>query len=523
MPALDNYDSEENVTYDGHGKWPWFSWWSAEEAAWACNQSDDCPGFLFKKSQGYGGWFMLTSGSPLDRTKPIRNGDANTYRAYYKKSNSWRKASNPDTSKPSILPNPKSALKLWEHGAGPQGGDCVGSGTKWELNKPGIIDNGGGGGSTGQAFGNDRISGYSVPLGWKVVLNENGWYGNGNTEGASGPFCGSNFGEHGMNDKTSSGILENVGFDVQANWSTMGSQYVHPDDEFEIKKRYCKQSIDILGTLDCNQFYQSSRAQQAGLSYNSDVYEFCRNDPNWFNRGECRTNFNSILKGNNQTSIGEVTAKVRSYCEGAGMNDAKCGCYNATRFGAACYNDASKRGLPGCAEMYADAQALPSGTTIAINDSFCMSSTCASARSNDNVLLAAQVLTCPSVTMAFCVNDFRNAKLTGSPVSTTCQNNIQITTPAPPPPPPPPTTPPPGTPPTKTDTKTESNLLTTNETVVKFLDTRDKQMGAIVCCVCLILIMFMLAMSGGGSGPSGPSAGEIATAMASGKAAALGV
>ena len=433
-------------------------WDSPEIAAFRCNQSDDCAGFIYYKNNGGGSnnkacmvfktqnTIVRQIGSIPYSTGVVANNGTDTY---YKKTTSWRKANNPDTNDPSILPTgvAQSTVKLFSD----YGGNWAGTsgGTAWNLTKAGLISNAGGntalGSSTGEPFCNDCVSSYCIPLGWKYVFDQNDNSGNGNAETyeAGGPrtvlggFCAAmdsqtNGGCCGMQDQMSNGILQNIGFDVVANWDTMTNKGVVPADATRIKTRWCTQSITNMSTPRCATFYNSS-ASNGGPSntFNGDAMTVCsRNGYDWGGDTFCINRVNDALVNGTSSDKSTADLMISTYCS-TGANNQKqvCACYNAVHAGsvASCV---SQPNLPGCDSIATKVNALTAAaSTFYQNDPqglspYCACDQCKQAEnSTGGAILRQNPSNCNSTLNACFQNNTIN-NFTGGNLDASCNFNL---------------------------------------------------------------------------------------------------
>ena len=500
-------------------------WCDPETAAWRCNQRDDCGGFTFNKAQGYGAWFVKRDWN--------WSGTDGSRQTYVKKTTSWRKANQPDTSDLSILPANTSttAVKLFDYYGGRWDGS--GGGQVWNLTQPGLLSPWGGntplGTSTGQSYGNDAVASYCMPLGWKFVFDENGNDGAGDVEGywdrGNQPGC-YNMDQpywHNMTDRLTEGIIQNIGFDINAHFNDMTSLGVTPEDAKQIKLRWCSASNANLDTQNCKNFFADTTQNGAGLSWYAVKLALCDgqgghagpNDPSCVNAINNVQKSTAVVDG---VSQGTATTLVQTYCD-ANPTSPLCACYNVTQYDSRCISDASKKTLPGCDNLNTDFGNLPNYASVIAADKFCASSDCITkALSSSTAFMPvarSPQQTCP--TIQACIQDFRNANFNGSSLTAECKQTLNITgSPAAVGvQPPSPAGTPAGTPLTQgTD---GSKLPITNPAVANVLDTSTKQYAAagslcvfILCC-CLVLLLLMMG-GGGGSASTGLGASNLALA-----------
>jgi hypothetical protein len=136
-----------------------------------------------------------------------------------------------------------------------------------------------------------------IPYPFQSITND----GNGNVEGYydhPGPGCYNvdSPNNHGMNDRFTEGIIQNIGFDVNAHFDTMVSEKVDPADALIIRHNWCKQSTDNINTAKCTNFYATPEAQQSGFRYDQDLFYLCKADPKATSSFVAST-FHLLLKG----------------------------------------------------------------------------------------------------------------------------------------------------------------------------------------------------------------------------------
>ena len=428
---LDNYTVKDNTDRPGssaagcgQGVCTNKTWLGREEMAWICNQDDGCWGFIFDKGKGYGGWLIGTNGLTAEKT-------GITNRALYqKKSTAWRKAKDPDTNMDGVLSNDlrKTKFKVCQYEGGT---DCNAGKAVWTGAPTGISC---GGASLGV---NDSVA-YKVPLGFKWMISNDNigqseveyWANRGlNT---AGYFVFDNPEYHGMRNKADCMLLQNIGFDVDANWDSMVNKGVDPADAFMIKGNWCKKAENI-DNVKCAQFYAMPEAKTAGYNYDITKFYLCKADPNWFNTTSCRTAFNNAVKGTDQSLRQQAKDAITNYCNtpaGETQADGLCGCANVMKYASQCLT--TKAGIPGCRELKATVGDLPGGAQVAFADKFCASDVCVTQALGNAALLPDYTpgKQCPNI--AQCVQDFRNASFQGSQIDASCKNTINITGVAPP-------------------------------------------------------------------------------------------
>ena len=515
QPEINNYTMEEGINHPGSIGGYYSQWYNEETLAWACNQRDDCAGFIFNKPVGRGGWTFSYSG--------MRPGVSDArYRSWRKKSTSWRKADNPDTNVEGVLPKGEIQSKITGLGwSGPEdykiglGNTCCGSAGYPQCN---------------------NMNTYKIPLGWKWMITndhiEKGTEVEGHWNRANMGWDGQTYSldrpeYHGMMDRDDCVLAQNIGFDVAANFTSMVSKGVHPSDALKIRHNWCNKQENIDNPL-CTNFYSTPEAAAAGYRYDQDLFYMCKSSPTWFQKTSCRTAFNNAVKGTNESLRQQAKDAISAYCNtpaGENQADGLCGCANVMKYGGLCLT--TKAGIPGCRELKATIGDLPAGAQVAFADKFCASDVCVTQALGNAALLPDYTAgkQCPSITQ--CVQDFRNANFQGSQIDASCRNTVNITGVAAPAPAAAPVTAPatapapaaaPATAPATTTsiatpsggatpagatpaaaTPAASDLLFKDPT--GYLDTRNKQMGAIAGAVVFIFLILLLLM-GGDSGPS---------------------
>ena len=505
-PELNNYTVKDNTNRPGSsgagcvvgGVCTYKTWLGPEDLAWICNQDDGCWGFIFNKAQGYGGWLIGTQGLKPEVTD-------NRIATYQKKATNWRKANQPDTSVEGVLPDDqrKTKFKFCQYDGGT---DCRGDKAVWTASPLGIF------GCNGANCGANDVVSYKIPLGFKFLAsndaigqNEVEGYFNRGGAGAPGYFVMDQPNYHGMRNRMDSGMLQNVGFDVLANFDTMVSKGVDPADVLPIKHNFCKASTTNINTAQCTNFYATPEANAAGYRYDQDLFYLCKNDPNWFQQTSCRTAFNNAVKGTNESLRQQAKDSISAYCNtqaGETQADGLCGCANVMKYASQCLT--TKATIPGCRELKATVGDLPPGAQVAFADKFCASDVCVTQALGNAALLPDYTpgKQCPNITQ--CVQDFRNANFQGSQVDASCKNTVNITGVAPPAPaaaPVPAAAPAPAasTPAASTPAAASSAPIAPGKStfVDQNLNTPQKQYAAIAFIIVIIIIFACCMMSGG--------------------------
>ena len=410
---LSNYIKMNNTVSSG-GDLSRHKWTSPNDLAYICNQQDDCDHIIVRKDNGApvngvsgGGW--LRNAQPL-----WSHGDYVTY----KKKARVNKVTDAKND-PSILANPATRVKTYD------GGNY--DATEWPFPKGYYPRDS----SLGNA--NDRIASMKVPLGYRVLFQQHflhddpgGKEGAGNGPGIiNGPIGldSAKLASWGTLDGISSMIVEQVPFDVGARFLDMTSppNNIDPADARLLRYNWCNSEANI-DDVKCTNFFSDP---SNGYSYDATKFSICKNKADWYNSTSCRSVFNNAVKGSNESNRQQAKDKIRAYCDGPGVDQEVCGCYNVTKFGDACLRDPNLKGKPGCKQLNASFSDLPSSANITIVDKFCSSDECITrAVAGSSVLLPdfTQGKNCPNITA--CIQDFRQANLTGASVDASCKNTV---------------------------------------------------------------------------------------------------
>jgi len=507
-------------------------WCSPEVAAWRCNQRDDCGGFTFNKAQGYGAWFVKRdwnwSGTDYSR------------QTYVKKSTSWLKAKDPDTSDPSILPvgQGRTKVRLFS------GGGCTG--TEWDFTQPGPISPSGrdtwAGPAKGSGYPDHGPTSYIVPLGWKFVFDSCGNDGGCDVEGyydrgAAGGQCytmdSPNY--HGMVGHMTDGIIQNIGFDVDHEWDNMAGKGVDSSDELLIKQRWCKSrsaSELVANATRCQGTTSAGATILNQVEYNTTLVNACLADTamTWASQPAVLNALKSIIL-NGQDTGGQVLSLFHTYCRGDPTNpksttghrsDYRCACINAADFGftgtSNCF-DSPMNTFPGCAtyqigttphvglvDRIKPVLSLPPNLTGQAINSLgnapgCVTEACALAQTVDQnqQTFPYQSSTCPALNIQICGININVGAAQDSPIDAQCTQSQVINPPAGSPGAPPAS---PGAPPGSPGAPPGSPLPVPALGNIG-LDTPTKQYGGIGGCVffiCICCIIILLLVSGGDSG-----------------------
>ena len=238
-----NYDAYPDRLYSGNLLTN-FDYFNDYLAALACNQRDDCGGFVMNGTTG--GWFLNNS---VAYGKAVFQGTGRTL--YLKKSYTFRKASQPDTNVEGVIASQatKATLDDWTGGDSyiPPGYYCCGQSPYPSCNK---------------------TDGLYVPLGHRLLLMGDGLRDTGHSWiDRPDQAYGTALTDAGMHrDFDDCVIVENVGFDVNKHWYDMVDNGVNGSDVDPIKQKYC----DTLSFLQlqgdpskCQTFYTGKSGSDA--------------------------------------------------------------------------------------------------------------------------------------------------------------------------------------------------------------------------------------------------------------------
>ena len=396
--VYDNKDDALQATSD-LGFHRWIS--DPEIASFMCNQDDNCNGFVMDKN-GSGVWFKKTNNERV----PSKN--ANNRKTYVKKSTSWEKAANPDTTRDGVLPdNERKTQFLACKNVNERDNTC------WLSNAKNVKVGASCDGD--RVFVNDTV-GFKIPLGFRYFVNDSGgglfntdggfwssYQGNGRDTPGDKVF------DSGMRNKSDCMVLQNVGFDVDQYWDTMTQtpNNVHPDDAAKIKENWCRsrnRTIDELTTnTNKNRCVQALGNQD---EYTKEVINRCSELSDWTKVGKCMDIVTREIQ-NNAANAGQARTMVQRYCRGdpnnkkgmgPGRNTQLCACMNASDFGFAdpdnnvnntCYAP-DKQNLPGCTDLILKTTKLVSNSLVpssvlwaiqtSVNDTGTIADSCATAR-----------------------------------------------------------------------------------------------------------------------------------------------
>jgi hypothetical protein len=534
---LDNYTFTPST--DAHAaNMSRFKWINDWEMAYICNQMDDCPAFLKAKNNqapvnGVQGGGYMRKGSIGQRV-------ASTYWDSWIKKGSVQKVSEHKPNEPSVLETPVTKVSFFD------GGNF--DGTEWKHGR-GFVN--------GNFTGDDHQGSIRVPLGYRFIgfehymNSDNSTNGAGNTTGIRvGPvdLSMSQLQANGVLDNISSYIIEQIPFDIEANWDRMTVGYIDPTDQALIKANFCRSTGPdrLVGSrADCKTILGTPE-------YNLQLVNKCAADTSfgWINNRQIVDTLKTIVRGGEEHS-GEVVDLFNMYCRGGDgtqmkstgghRTDKRCACINASDFGISgtsnCFDDGIKD-FPGCktGPYYGDAttahvglvdkfrpvvtypdQAMVATAISSFNaDTGCLveacSTTIAGANTSD-MMLSTMQSACRNVNMTFCGAPINIGAAQDSPIQVT-QNCTSGTPPgsgtstAVGSAPQPGGTPPSGTP--DSGAPPSSDTLWPADTVPG-LDTKPKQIGLlffifIIClCCCLMIVGLGLSGSGNSGAPAAPN------------------
>jgi hypothetical protein len=517
---LDNYDFVDSVEVraNPNANISRFKWVNDWEMAYICNQMDDCPAFI-KAKNNQAPVNGVTGGGYLRKGSSVSEQVSSTYWKSWMKKGSVRKVWEHKPNEPSVLETPVTKVSFFD-GANFDG-------TEWKHGR-GFVNGGG-------FPGEDRQGSIRVPLGYRflgfehLMNSDNSTNGAGNTISAVGPadLSMSQLQANGVLDNISSYIIEQIPFDVQANFFTMTSSgKIDPQDVQLIRRAYCT-NISTIDSQECKLF----SADPANM-FDFDVVKtnLCNQNANWHTDPRCVSAINTAQKTGSQAGKDTATEMVRVLCEASPTNSL-CGCYNVTKHGTQCIRDANLKNLPGCQGLFTDFGSLPSSYGAVDSDKFCSSDDCITkAYSGGSALLPrprSASDTCPPIQK--CIQDFRGASFDQSALDASCKLQLNISTGTTPPaagttppaagttppaagttPPAAGTTPPAaGSPPSGSPPPSSDEDTLWPADTIPGLDTKSKQIGLIVfiiCCCCCLMIIAVAMMSGdGGGGSAGPN------------------
>jgi len=419
-PSVNNYTKFANHLMNGSGN----SYYSdryayeggdhddakiSEIAAWLCNQTDNCRGFMRRRTN-FEFWLWLASEHGGVNTLSHSPSTDTSLDVYVKSDQPARKANNPDTSDPSILSNPRTKIIYNNPNDNYNNGSGVGSGGLYGSGHPGFtalptvstLD-----------VSYNGMNEVKVPLGWRFLEGDNGWASGQNgcchftvLEGNNQLYTNLNHNQDGV-------LIENRGFDVLAHWDDMVSLGVDSDDAERIKERWCNAVTSIQTLADnaskCQGAYNDRHSGQGVAMYNQKLLTLCA-ATSWNTQAACKTAVHDAI-ANGDTNSGQGLTMLQKYCRGGDGSDPKgigagrsttglgsqlCGCLNAKDFGivsvppsANCYTYPN---MAGCTQVVAKTQGVvnystPAGVVAfnsAVSDLGKLATDCTTARSACN-------------------------------------------------------------------------------------------------------------------------------------------
>lgn len=439
-------------------------WLPAEKMAYVCDQMVPCMGFVMRIDGGspvsgkeIGGWWIMGGGATTSVTD-------SRYMSYVKNA-AARSVDENKPNEPSVLDAPLTKVSLFD------GGNF--DGTEWKVGK-GLysvcyLESG------GQIPWDNKPASARIPLGYKMIGFQNCFdsydsrIGTGAYIDGVGPkdLSVADFNVVGMVDQMSSLIVEQVPFDIEANWNRMAAGFIHPTDELLIKANFCRtlSASRLAGDKksDCKTVLGNSE-------YNHVLVNKCVADTTsgWIDNKSILDILKQAFRSN--TDAEGVNDLFLYFCRGDPTNskslgghrtDPRCACINASDFGMTgtsnCFNDNIKN-FPGCVTgnfygstvprigivdklkdivNYPDKQMVNNALVGFSADSGCLVEACTAATSDGpDLMLPATSATCRNVNLQFCGINIDIGAAQDSPISATCQQTMTVN---PPPGSPPPT------------------------------------------------------------------------------------
>jgi len=498
---LTNYTRSDNISIEGLDGTHHFDvlWDTPELMAWKCNQSDNCWGFTHIKNSSNGGFYIIRDSNDTDYLTTTKAQNNNLRETYRKKGNNWRKARDPDTSDPSILSQSRTNVRLYVDGFPSEGTgvSCYSgaTGREYDLTKPGTIsyDSGTynnavsnpywGNGGTNEGFADNSISGYFIPLGWKYTFAANAYYMQGEFQdygyqgtlgrrliGNDAGGCLHMSSTLGMNDKLSTGILQNIGFDIKAHWIDMEDKGVDSDDAKRIRVNYCN-NVSTVNDLyqikagmssdgsDCLGAYNALYGANAQNIFDAKLLSVCSSGGNWQGDPICQSKISNIIQNNvNNANASTALGLLQKFCRGGDGSDPKgigpgrsqtgtgnllCACLNAHDFGLGGTNEVSCYTYPnmyGCAEVVSKTQdvinySTPQGITQfknSVGDPGQLTGYCQTARQACGASSSACVIpyqpNAQNITLITQICSFVNEAeiLVNSPITNKCTPSVTV-------------------------------------------------------------------------------------------------
>ena len=536
-PEISNYIGPLNNAYvDGCGNWGYVYVGfngdkdkTAELLAWLCNQQDNC-GAIHLDSNQLGGWLISTDGfgwfyppaAPMTTYNAqigrchVRQG-GNPKSVWFKKSLSFPKATVARTDIEGVVANPKTTVKLRSGG---QVYASIYAGT-------GAQNAGQGGGCPG---GCNRAQDVVAPLGWRWMISDNNIYGDGRNNWHSSylqysqtPNVPIHIADNAWNDDY---IVANVGFDVAQNFDSMVSiGGVDTYDAIRIRNGWCAKKENIDGAV-CKNWYDNGSIDgtKSSTTWAAMKLGVC-SGIDWGNDATCVNMVNQILKnGAGDGNFSSAETMVQAYCQDTSKQ--ACACVNAVGAGTidACVATPNKPGCDTIAQKVGKYKTLGAQFLTASLKPFCACDQCQEASTSTTGRYISQ----PGPTggcndkINACFQQITVGQMTGGTLNSGC--TIQDINPPPPAPAPSPASAPPtpaspaasapaASAPAASAPAADADLLWSS-TLIPGVDTKMKQIGAIIgligfifCCCCCCILM----MKGGGN--SGSSSKEMMKIM----------
>lgn len=528
---LDNYTFTPSTDAQAGTK-SRFKWINDWQMAYICNQMDDCSAFL-KAKNNQAPVSGVTGGGYLRQGAVVQV--ASNYWDSWMKKGSVRKVGEHKPNEPSVLDSPVTKVSFFD------GGNF--DGTEWKKGR-GFVNGGGIGG------GENQVASVRVPLGYRFLGfehrmdSDDSTNGAGNTISADGPseLGSTQMQNNGMVDNITSYIVEQIPFDIEANWDRMTAGFIDPTDQAIIKANFCRNTSPskLVGDRgDCKTILGRPE-------YNLNLVNKCAADMNnWIGQPQVISALKTIIRSSEEHSDAAITL-FETYCRGDPLNpkstgghrtDQRCACINAADFGIGpgtsnCFDDGIKD-FPGCKTTpyytdapvphvglydkffsivsYPDKNEVSTALSSFNADSGCLVEACSSTVAGSSTsyqMLTTMQSPCRDVDMTFCGIPVNIGAAQDSPISITqnCGNGdgpsgTTATAGAPP-----------GTPPGTPDTS--ETLWAADK--IPGLDTKPKQIGflffifIIICCCCMMILgVGVFAMNGGE--PAAPNySGNIA-------------
>jgi hypothetical protein len=514
-PEVHNYTLVPNTNVAGWASLANTYWDDVETMAWHCNQNPICTGYIYWKGSntGLGGWF--TQGNEMDVSHRSANSGVDLY---IKISNSYPSSQNPDTTDPSILPTSETATQIKLGTVSPQG--------PWT----GSISAPGGWGSAGSRNFNWNygagISYYQIPLGWKWAFYTNRWEGPWGAKNREYYRDNPNPGQYGINNPVNHGMeqyegighatVQNIGFDVLTNWTTMSNQYIDPTDELKIKKRWCQlqsPSVLVANSDKCQGTTSTGSVIFTPVDYDTVLVAALQRDTanSWASQPAVIAEMKRIIQGNlNGANTQALLAMFTTWCT-AHPTDAKCACINASKYGftgtSNCFTTGNSL-YPGCATYSVTTAAqgtlneigivpllkpifdLPKNLTGEAINSLgasrpgCLVGACTlAAGSGDDYTFPYTTVACQPAPVQICGITIDVGAAQNSPIAATCNQTQVINTP--------------GSSPSSSPSASPSGSSASSSSTSSSTSSTNKKVvigGGIACVICVFMILIIVVL-----------------------------